>query len=183
MAFTRQMYGTCATKKRTEESTGVLSYLMDPNKFYNCNPCRIELGTVGGNNVSLYEGNMVDLDSELSGRTRVQTHCPSGKYLPGTVIQSQDVNKCTPDCGVDGLPCGNAQCRQEKLVHLPSCNIVQYKPRPDGVGYDLNYAPCATNGYTPPATAPAPKAKKSKRQNIYSPNEWQGHSTGEWARY
>lgn len=179
MAFTRQLYGTCATKKRTEESTGVLSYLMDPNKYYNCNPCRIELGTVGGNNVSLYDGNMVDLDSELSGRTRVNTHCPSGKFLPGTVVQSKDQFSCGPG-DVDGLPC---QSKDEKLVHLPPCNIVQYKPRPDGVGYEVDYAPCASNGYTPPA--PAPKSKKSsKRSNLYSPSEWQGqHGVGEWARY
>lgn len=164
MAFTRQLYGSCATKKRTEESTGVLSYLMDPNKFYNCNPCRIELGTVGGNNVSLYDGNIVDLESDLSGRTRTNTHCPSGKYLPGTVVQSVDVKKCAPG-DVEGLPCGDFK---DKLIHLPSCQIVQYKDRPDQVGYELSYPPCATNGYTPPAkTAP-------KRKNLYAPIEWQG---------
>jgi hypothetical protein len=180
MAFTRQLYGSCATKKQTEESTGVLSYLMDPNKYYNCNPCRIELGTVGGNNVSLYDGNMVDLESDLSGRTRVATHCPSGKYLPGTVVQSTDSNKCTPECGADGLPCGNAKCRQEKLVHLPSCQIVQYAPRPNQVGYELKYQQCATNGYTPPISG---KKSKTKRSNLYSPNEWQGNKIGKFARY
>jgi hypothetical protein len=180
MAFTRQLYGSCATKKRTEESTGVLSYLMDPNKFYNCNPCRIGLGTVGGNNVSLYDGNIVDLESDLSGRTRQNTYCPSGKFLPGTVVQGSDVNKCTPDCGVDGLPCGNAKCRQEKLIHLPSCDIVEYKPRPDTIGYELNYPPCSTKGYTPPAK----KSKPKKRKNPYMPIEWQGQQGVEaWPRY
>lgn len=178
MAFTRQLYDTCATKKNTEEGTGVLSYLMDPNKFYNCNPCRIELGTVGGNNVSLYEGNMVDLESDLSGRTRVNTKCPSNKYLPGTIVQGRDSNECTPESGVDGLPCGNAADRKKKLIHLPACQIVQYKPRPETVGYELNYPPCPTRGYTPP-----PK-KSKKRKNLYVPIEWQGQKgVEEWPRY
>ena len=177
MAFTRQIYDSCATKKRTEEGTGALSYLMDPNKFYNCNPCRIELGTVGGNNVSLYGGNMVDLESDLSGRTRVATKCPSGKFLPGTIVQGVDVNNCTPDCGVDGLPCGKAKCRKAKLVHLPSCKMVHYKTRPDTVGYNLSYQPCATKGYTPPAK----KTKKNKKQRKLT--EWQGQQGKEYARY
>lgn len=179
MAFTRQRYDTCATKKRTEEGTSVLSYLMDPNKYYNCNPCRIELGTVGGNNVSLYGGNIVDLESDLRGQTRVATHCPSNHFLPGTVVQGSDVNQCTPDCGADGLPCGNAKCRKEKLVHLPSCKIVQYKPRPETVGYELHYPPCETNGYTPPAV----KHKKT-RKNPFMPIEWQGQQgVEEWPKY
>lgn len=181
MAFTRQLYDSCSAKKRTEEGTGVLSYLMDPNKFYNCNPCRIELGVVGGNNVSLYDGNIVDLESDLRGQTRVASHCPSNKFLPGTIIQGSDVNQCTPDeCGVDGLPCGDAKCRREKLVHLPSCQMVQYKPRADNVGYKLKYPSCEAKA------APAKKSKKCKkmRSNPYMPNEWQGQQgTEKWARY
>jgi len=179
MAFTRQLDDPCAVKKRTEEATGILSYLMDPNKYYNCNPCRIELGTVGGNNVSLYDGNMVDLESDLSGRTRANTHCPSGHYLPGTVIQGVDVNKCTPACSVDGLPCGNAKCRKEKLVHLPECSLVHYKPRPTTVGYELNYPPCATNGYTPPTPLKASR-KNRRRKNPFIPIEWQGQQGGRY---
>ena len=176
MAFTRQMYGTCATKKRTEESTGILSYLMDPNKFYNCNPCRIEMGTTGGNQVSLYDGNIVDLESDLRGQTRQASHCPSSLYLPGTVVQGNDAYKCGPECGADGLPCGKRGCRQEKLVHLPACQIVQYKPRPETVGYDLKYPPCPTMGHTP-------KAPK-KRKNLFSPLEYQGQQgVEEWPRY
>lgn len=182
MAFTRQLYDSCATKKRTEEGTGVLSYLMDPNKFYNCNPCRIELGTVGGNNVSLYEGNIVDLESDLRGQTRVASHCPSNQYLPGTIVQGSDMNNCAPgDNG--GLPCGNAKSRKDKLVHLPSCQIVQYKPRPESVGYEINYPPCESNGFTPPVKAAKKKSSK-KRKNPYMPIEWQGQQgVEEWPRY
>ena len=134
MAFTRQLYDSCATKKLADEGTGVLSYLMDPTKYYNCNPCRVQTGIVAGNDVSLYIGNMVDLESELKGHTRANTHCPSGKYLPGTVIQGQT---------------GKAQ-----LVHLPECNIVKHKPRPT-VSYKLDYPEC-------PSAYPAYKASRSK---------------------
>lgn len=181
MAFTRQMYGNCATKKRTEASTSILSYLMDPNKHYNCNPCRIELGVVGGNDVSLYEGNMVDLSSELSGRTRKATDCPSGKFLPGTVIQGSVYNdSCSPDCGANGLPCGSAKCHKKHLVHLPGCSIVDYKPRVNDVGYELNYPPCASMGYTPDATPGQRPAA------AYAPADWQGQQgvdTGDYAKY
>lgn len=176
MAFTRQLYDSCATKKRTDEGTGVLSYLMDPNKFYNCNPCRIQLGTVGGNNVSLYEGNMVDLESDLSGRTRVASHCPSNHFLPGTIVQGKDVNSCTPDCGMDGLPCGKAECRKEKLLHLPECNLVNYKKRPDTIGYELNYPPCSSK------KAPIKNKKVKKSRDV--PTEWQGQQgVQQWPRY
>jgi hypothetical protein len=181
MAFTRQLYDPCATKKRTEEGTGILSYMMDPNKFYNCSPCRIELGTVGGNNVSLYEGNLVDLESEFRGQTRVASYCPSNKFLPGTVVQGVDVNKCGLECGADGLPCGKPGCRKEKLLHLPGCQIVQYKPRPTTVGYELKYPLCETKGYTPP---PAKKSKcDKKRPRPYMPNEWQGQQDSQPGRY
>jgi hypothetical protein len=175
MAFTRQSYDTCATKKRTEEGTSVLSYLMDPNKYYNCNPCRIELGTVGGNNVSLYEGNIVDLESDLRGQTRTASHCPSSSFLPGTVVQGDGSNQCASSSAAGSRP---AKCQKEKLVHLPSCQIVQYNPRPKTVGYELNYPPCDTKGYT------APKPKKQVRKNPYMPIEWQGQrGVEEWPRY
>ena len=181
MAFTRQKYGSCATKKHIEESTGILSYLLDPNRYYNCNPCRIERGVVGGNNVSLYGGNLVDLDSDLRGLTRVNTHCPAGKYLPGTVLQGQESNVCAADCGKDGLPCGGQSCHKEKLHHLPACQIVQHKPRPDTVGYELSYPACPTLGNTP---KPKKAKKVKKRSNPYNPIEWQGQQgVEEWPRY
>jgi len=168
MAFTRQIYGTCATKKHLEESTGILAYQMDLNKHYNNQPRRIDTGIVGGNDVSLYGGNLVDLDSDLRGLTRSNTHCPAGKYLPGTVVQGRDSVKCT-GCGKNGLPCGDASCRKEKLHHLPSGKIVQHKPRPTNVGYSVNFPMCATLG-----NSPSPSLGGKSRPNPLSPVEWRG---------
>lgn len=150
MSFNRAMYDPCAYDKRLDESTSVLTWLLDPNKFYNCNECRVEFGLVGGNAVSRYNGNLVDLESDLRNQTRLYSQCPSRKFLPGTVIQGKANNGCAPGGGTSGLPCGSLSSRKDNLRDLPACQIIQYKPRPTDIGYDLNYPPC-------------PKPTKSKR--------------------
>ncbi len=133
MSFNRAIYDPCAYNKRLSESTSILTYKLDPNKYYNCNQCRIQFGVVGGNEVSLSSCNLVDLESDLRNQTRLYSLCPERKYLPN----------CNLNCKSGlGLPCGNRHCRSESNIHLPECNIVQYKPRIDNVGYSLNYPPC-----------------------------------------
>lgn len=169
MSFTRAPYDTCAYDKRLDESTSVLTWLLDPNKFYNCNECRIEFGIVGGNSVSRYSGNMVDLESDLRGQTRLYSQCPAKHYLPGTIVQGKKrFSKCKPGCGTTGLPCGSLSCRNEPLKHLPDCQMIQYKPRIDNVGYDLDYPPCPKYG--------VPKINKHKKRSkkAWSPHAWQG---------
>lgn len=170
MAFTRQLNDPCETRKRIEESTSVLSHLMDPNKHYNCNPCYIDR-VLGGNTVSLYKGNIVDLESDLSGRTRQQTKCPSGKYLPGTIVQGVNVLECTAEDGADGLPCGRSEYTKGQLVHLPMCTMVEYHKRPTDVGYELNYPPCSPMGEAHKKTK---KSKCKTRKNLKSPLEYLG---------
>jgi len=170
MAFTRQLYGNCATKKYVEESTGVLAYLMDPNKYYNCNPCRIDFGVVGGNNVSLYEGNMVDLESDMRGLTRPLTQCPAGYYLPGTIVQGHDNYRCKDgECLQDG--------RRERLHHLPTCKLIGYGPRQKGPGYVLEPKPQC--GKAKRAVKPASLPRASK----FAPVEWQGQQGVETRPY
>jgi hypothetical protein len=58
-------------------------------------PSRHMLGVVGGNEVSPIKGNLVDLESDLRGITRLNTFCPSRQYQPPaasqTTIQRQNV--------------------------------------------------------------------------------------------
>ena len=75
---------------------------MYTGKFENCAKCRIEFGTVGGNGVSLYTGNLVDLESDLRGQTRVTSMCQASLYNPSAP--------------------------QPKLAHQPSCQL-QYYPK------------------------------------------------------
>jgi len=134
MSWSRSRYDACSYNKELRQSTGVLDYLLDPNKFYNCNPCRTELGIFAGNNVSLSKDNLVNVESDLRNQTRQLSRCPERKYLP----------ECAEGCDCnEGLPCGSDSCRdREPRDHLPTCNIIQYPPRVDHVGYSLKYPGC-----------------------------------------
>ena len=107
-----------------------ISWLLDPNKYYHSDPRIIERGIVGGNNVSLYAHNLVDLESDLSGRTRSSSRCVGGKFLPGTFVQGTDACNCGRSGGV---------CRcQSKFVHLPQARMINYKPRVSKTGLPNN---------------------------------------------
>jgi hypothetical protein len=116
MSSNRLIYDTCAYKKSLEESVSPYYYAMYPGKYENCSKCRIELGVVGGNNVSLFAGNLVDLESDLRGQNRPASMCPKYKYTPDCK------SSCKPSN--DGLPCRV----QPKMVNLPTCQMVRYPP-------------------------------------------------------
>jgi hypothetical protein len=63
-------------------------YTQIPQKFYHPNAGRNALGLVGGNDVSLIAGNMVDLESELKGITRDLSNTPSQMYHPSCALGS-----------------------------------------------------------------------------------------------
>ena len=136
MSWSRNKFDQCAYQKDLSQSTSPINYSLDPNKFYNCSDCRIEFGIIGGNDVSITQGNMVDLESDLKNITRQYSKCPERQYVPYC--------EACEDNG--GLPCGSHACkRQEKLRHLPSCNIIQQPIKVDHVGYDLKYPGCPVN--------------------------------------
>jgi hypothetical protein len=118
-------------KRCHAESKGISKYTLDVNRYYNTTPRRIEQGIVGGNDVSIYKGNLVDLDSELRGITRMATKCPTGLYQPRTLIQNKAVLNCK---SVETC----SQERNKQLTHLPSSNIIHYKPKQAAQGYSLS---------------------------------------------
>lgn len=77
----------------TSRASSTISYLLDPLKYYHPSPSFMQSDMSSGNAVSVYAGNMVNLESDLTGRTRANTKCCAGKYLPGTVIQSVDTSR------------------------------------------------------------------------------------------
>jgi len=103
MSSNRLSYDACAYQKTLQQSTGPMEYMLYPGKFENTAKCRIEFGVNGGNAVSLFSGNLVDLESELRGQTRLNSLCPSTMYNP------------------------NEQ-KQMPLVHQPACQM-QYFPK------------------------------------------------------
>ncbi len=118
MSSNRLMYDTCAYKKRLDESTGPLAYHLNPLKYENCQKCRMELGILGGPTVSQIKGNLVDLENDLRGQTRNLSDCPEKKYHPGKPILTK------------GDDCHKARKVDTELLHLPSCQMIRYKPVP-----------------------------------------------------
>lgn len=82
MSFNRLSYDSCAYKQELSENVSQLSYLLDPVKYEHCQKCRHELGLVGGTNVGVPVGNIVDVENELLGINRPSTHCPNYKFVP-----------------------------------------------------------------------------------------------------
>jgi hypothetical protein len=169
--FTRLKDDTCAYQKQLTESTSTLNHLLDPSKYYNCNPCRINDGIVGGNSVSVYSGNLVDLESDLRGQTRYASKCPSLMFEPGTNVQGRSGNNCPDNCSAKnaaGIPC-IASCKQN-LVHLPECVMLPQKPRINNTGIYLDYPECAPlEPVLPAKLPPAPRLNTNwmGQQGIY----------------
>ena len=129
MSFNRLMYDNCAYKHNLSENVGTLSYILDPMRYEHCNKCRIELGTVGGTNVSHIKGNLVDLESDLRGTTRLQSKCPSLKYQ--SPCPKGDVNTCQPNkIVIRGNPANQGRVVDTQMQHLKPCQMVRYKPVP-----------------------------------------------------
>lgn len=115
MTSNHLMYDECAYAKRLQQSEGPYNYAMYPGKYASTAQCRMELGVVGGNNVSIFKGNLVDLESDLRGQTRMASLCPSNKYVPGCNNYRMDG---------DGTPCGPVPA--DRLQALPTCQMMSY---------------------------------------------------------
>ena len=119
MSSNRLMYDNCETSKKVIENQGTLAYTMYPLKYESCKPCRNELGLVGGNNVSIIRGNLVDLENDLRGQTRPLTQpgqCPTKLYKP----QPKSYIKVNGRYGKKTI--------DTRPKHLPSCQMFDYKP-------------------------------------------------------
>jgi len=124
MSSNRLIYDSCAYEKRLDESVGPLSYLLNPMKYENINKCRHELGLVGGTDVSQISGNLVDLESDLRGQTRMNTDCPNKKFNPSNGgITNNKIN-------ISGNYSNNKRTIDTTIVHLPPCQMIRYKPIP-----------------------------------------------------
>jgi hypothetical protein len=105
MAFTRIHNDQCEYDKRRCGNNSILAYTLDPHRHYNNNPCFMDR-IPGGNTVSLYDGNLVDLESSLTGRVRHNPTCRKNPKKP-----------------------------KGKLLHLPVGHMVSYRPRPTSKGF------------------------------------------------
>ena len=73
---TRLPYDPCAYKKRLSEAVGPYAYQMLDDKYENCSRCVYDHYT------RPFDGDIIDVDSELRNITRPASLCPSHKYNP-----------------------------------------------------------------------------------------------------
>ena len=131
MSSNRLIYDQCAYSTKINESVGPLEYVLNPMKYENCQKCRHELGLVGGPAVSHIKGNLVDLENDLRGSTRVSSLCPNKKYKPS---ENNQIN-------IRSKACGKERQVDTNLLHLPSCQMIRYKPTPLPRKPDLQNCP------------------------------------------
>ena len=114
MSFTRMVYDSCAYNNELAQSVAPGHWIMDPVRYYHPEKCFNQLGIVGGTAVSHINGNLVDLENDLRGQTRPNTHCPNYKYLPGQT-QGREYIKPVVHPNID-----------TSLKHLPACQMFGY---------------------------------------------------------
>lgn len=115
MSFNRNIYDTNSYKQELKNNVSSLSYVLSPLGYENNNKCRHQLGFIGGTNTSHIKGNMVDLDSELRGQTRLLSKCGTNLYVP------------TED-GI--IKNDKTEPINTTLRHLPACQSIMYRAVP-----------------------------------------------------
>ena len=144
MSSNRLIYDTCAYKHDLVQSVGPLEYMLNPIKFENTSKCRMELGLLGGTAVSHVKGNLVDLETDLRGQTRRTSKCPSKLYQ--NPCPTGDVNSCNPgNIHIPGDASQTERTIDTTMLHLPSCQMIRYKPVPLPAELDFNHKNFNTN--------------------------------------
>jgi hypothetical protein len=75
-SFNRQKYDTCNTQQFIAQEVAPLSYRMYQGNYENCNKCIYDQFYVP------YQSEIVDVESELTNRTRPLSDCSQLKYSP-----------------------------------------------------------------------------------------------------
>ena len=96
MAFTRFNYDECRTKKKLQQQTGPSRYILNvPGN--GSKPCfmddpQVRLQKWGANLKSVVNGGPIDIDSDLTGRTRKLTkYCSKEQFKGNNQLNVQDI--------------------------------------------------------------------------------------------
>jgi len=137
MSFTKLSYDTCAYKNELAQSTGTLGYILYPGRYENQNSSRIEFGIVGGNDVSIIKGSLVDLESDLKGQTRLSSKCPQLQYL-NQCSTSGSMTNCQPQqIVIRGNPSNMGRVIDTTPMHLRGGQMFRYTPIPIPQGIQM----------------------------------------------
>jgi len=123
MSFNRSKYDTCAYKYDLQTNVSTLDYVLSDIRYNNTNKCRHQLGLIGGTNVSHIKGNIVDLESELRGQTRLLSKCQNNLYVP----TNDNIIKNDKTEAIDTT-----------MQHLPACQTIMYRSIPLPPKMNLN---------------------------------------------
>ena len=127
MSFNKLKYDNCQYLAEVNQSMGTANWVLDTNRFENNAKCFNQFGLVGGTSVSHAKGNLVDVESDLMGTTRINSKCPTVKYL-NPCPNAQSINACQPQqIVIPQTP--NQQGRVVNLTpqHLRQCQMVAYR--------------------------------------------------------
>ena len=116
MSFNHLSDDSCTYNLKLKESVSILDYVLSPFRFEHKDKCRHTLGLVGGSAVSHITGNLVDLESDLRGQTRIASMCAESQYIPAPPGGRIYNTKTSP---IDTTP-----------LHLPACQMFSYKSVP-----------------------------------------------------
>ncbi len=135
MSWTRLHTDSCEYKQNLFENVSHLSYTLDPLKYEHCQKCSHDLGLVAGTAVGVPKGNMVDIENDLLGINRPNTHCPSYKYLPSedNTIQGKEYIKPVCHPRVDTT-----------MQQLDSCQMFNLPGVPQPPRVNLSRCPAST---------------------------------------
>jgi hypothetical protein len=116
MSFNRTKYDTCSYTQDLKSNVNTLGHILAPYRYEHKDKCIHQLGFVGGTAVSHIQGNLVDLDSELRGQTRILSKCQTNLYKP---------------VGEDKMIVNDkTQPIDTNMSHLPSCQSIMYRSIP-----------------------------------------------------
>ena len=124
MSFNRTKYDNCSYTQELKSNVDTLGHILTPYRYEHKDKCMHQLGFVGGTAVSHIQGNLVDLDSELRGQTRILTRCPTNKYIPSddNVIKNDKTEPINTE-----------------MKHLPTCQSIMYRSIPLPPPVKMNY--------------------------------------------
>jgi hypothetical protein len=125
-----EAYGTLISS-HWEKQENPQAYTDLPSQLVHPEPRRHLLGFVGGNDVSLIQGNLVDLESDLKGIHFLNTFCPSRQYQPenGNELVRENVKQSIRiDIKKSHLPTYQMISYPAVMAPLPIVNEVCQKP-------------------------------------------------------
>lgn len=108
------------------QSENIFAYTQIPAKFEHPSKCRNALGLVGGSEVSNISGNLVDLESDLLGITRVQSKCISRQYIPACPLGGPGCPDVPPSFSFRDKSTGEVRNVNTTPRDLPTCQFATY---------------------------------------------------------